>query len=577
MAGEPTRWARLEPGSRDDGLTPGLEARTHDPLWLLARQWQLGELTADAGAGSAVAADLTVRVAPLTGLRRGSGTEPYDVGATPLEALVEAEDARAAGTARAAARAGQHFERLLAAHGAAGYVPAYRDAYRLGPAADPADAGSRRFLAVLRGRVVDGARLYRDLAAALRPPTGTAALPARPAVAAADRDAVLAAARAWLDWADALVVTPAGGPAGWVPDRLEYAFGLTAADGTALDAGEHDGGRLDWHPFDAGPTTTPAGTVASQLSAVPSAVTYPGMPASRLWEFEDARVDLGAVDAEPADLGRMLLAEFGLVFGADWLVVPLAVPVGSVVRIDRLDVRDTFGRTVRVPPAAGLDGPGAVWGLFGLTAAGTAAAPPGGPLLVAPALAGSLPGPALEEVLLVRDEAANLAWAIERTVEGEDGRPADRARTGYESAPPAPAPGGPADLLAYRLRTDVPGHWLPLLPQRDRPADPSLTFHLGALTRPGPGGGPEPIRPLGRLLRPPAPGADVVLREEEVPREGVRVTRAYQLARWIDGTTHLWLARRKAVGRGEGSSGLRFDTAEPPTQPPAQPPAGPPA
>ena len=51
--------------------------------------------------------------------------------------------------------------------------------------------------------------------------------------------------------------------------------------------------------------------------------------------------------------------------------------------------------------------------------------------------------------------------------------------------------------------------------------------------------------------------------EEEVPREGARITRAYQLARWMDGSTYLWLGRRKTVGRGEGSSGLRFDTTEP--------------
>ena len=48
--------------------------------------------------------------------------------------------------------------------------------------------------------------------------------------------------------------------------------------------------------------------------------------------------------------------------------------------------------------------------------------------------------------------------------------------------------------------------------------------------------------------------------EEEVPREGARVTRSYQLARWLDGSTHLWMGRRKQVGRGEGSSGLRFDS-----------------
>jgi hypothetical protein len=54
----------------------------------------------------------------------------------------------------------------------------------------------------------------------------------------------------------------------------------------------------------------------------------------------------------------------------------------------------------------------------------------------------------------------------------------------------------------------------------------------------------------------------LALREDEVPREGARATRAYQLTRWIDGTTLLWLGRRKGVGRVEGSSGLRFDTVE---------------
>lgn len=50
-----------------------------------------------------------------------------------------------------------------------------------------------------------------------------------------------------------------------------------------------------------------------------------------------------------------------------------------------------------------------------------------------------------------------------------------------------------------------------------------------------------------------------------MPRAGARVTREYQYARWIDGGTHLWVGRRKHVGRGEGSSGLlRGDVLEPP-------------
>jgi len=191
--------------------------------------------------------------------------------------------------------------------------------------------------------------------------------------------------------------------------------------------------------------------------------------------------------------------------------------------------------------------------MFGLSSADGGTGPQ---LLVTPALAASVQGRAVEDVLLLRDEAANLAWAIERSVEGEDGRPVDRAGAAYAAGPPAPPPPDqPTGRYVYHLRTDVPDHWLPLLPQRAQPTDPSFTFHLGV---------PGPTAPLGRLLQPTSAGTDVVIREEEVPREGARVTRAYQLARWMDGTTHLWLARRKRVGRGEGSSGLRFDVMDPP-------------
>lgn len=46
---------------------------------------------------------------------------------------------------------------------------------------------------------------------------------------------------------------------------------------------------------------------------------------------------------------------------------------------------------------------------------------------------------------------------------------------------------------------------------------------------------------------------------EEVPREGVRISRAYQYTRWTNGQTYLWVGRRNEAGRGEGSSGLVFD------------------
>jgi hypothetical protein len=73
-------------------------------------------------------------------------------------------------------------------------------------------------------------------------------------------------------------------------------------------------------------------------------------------------------------------------------------------------------------------------------------------------------------------------------------------------------------------------------------------------------GRPTLSRPLGRLLEPDRP--DLSLFEEEVPGEGIRLVREYQCARWTDGSTVLWLARRKGPGGPQAGSGLRFDLVQ---------------
>jgi hypothetical protein len=71
------------------------------------------------------------------------------------------------------------------------------------------------------------------------------------------------------------------------------------------------------------------------------------------------------------------------------------------------------------------------------------------------------------------------------------------------------------------------------------------------------------FHPRGSLLR-LDPNAAVEtdylrLEEEEVPRDGIELTRAFNYARDASGRGLLWIGRRKTTGRGEGASGLRFD------------------
>jgi hypothetical protein len=160
----------------------------------------------------------------------------------------------------------------------------------------------------------------------------------------------------------------------------------------------------------------------------------------------------------------------------------------------------------------------------------------------------------------MRDEMANVAWAIERSIESPLGQALSRSDASlaqFESVPAAPASTG---LPRYRLSSRVPAHWIPLLPvQRPGPGGAVLSrLQRGAVLQPD---GSRKVQPaLGTLLNLADP---LLVHDEEVPREGARVTRHYQLARWIDGSTFAWMAHRKQVGRGEGSSGLRFDSLEP--------------
>jgi hypothetical protein len=111
----------------------------------------------------------------------------------------------------------------------------------------------------------------------------------------------------------------------------------------------------------------------------------------------------------------------------------------------------------------------------------------------------------LERVQFVRDEMANMVWAIEEVIPDATGAGID----GYDAADrtgvlPEPIADSPA-AIRYLFGTTVP----------------------------------------------------------EISSAGVSVTRAYQRVRWYDGRTFVWIGRSRETGRGAGASSLRFDQIEP--------------
>lgn len=544
-----TTWARIEPQSSD--LEPGpdraLQARVHDPAWLLGRQWQLGELTGE-DAGSPAWVRVRATRTAISRLRPAGATSGRALGADEvLEAAIEAEPEPVDWTR--AAQAGAHFLAALRLAGLEQHLAAFREAFPLpDPATSGLDAAGRRRLRLLRRGGCDGT----GLRTAARGPDGQPVLPPRPSLPAADRDRVLAVLRRWIAGYPDL---PAGSGTAWVPERLEYRATIAAADpagpGTVLLAAPaYPGGELDWTDLRAAPPDTDPGAATAvdptrtELvhRGLAARVGYPGMPANRWWEFEDGAVSYGDVEAEGGDVARLLLVEFATVYGNDWFLAPLDVELGSLLAVRALVVTDTFGQATLVGPATA---PG--WAMFAVSGA------PAG-VLVLPAVTGAcLEGPPVEELVLSRDEAANLAWGIERTVTGPAGDVVDRHQRWRDRIAALPAAAAASDLPSYRLATDPPDHWIPLVPRSD--GHRSIRLHRGIVAR---GDGLD-VPPLGRLLEPDRP---LALFEEELPRGGLLITRSWQLARTAGGETVSWLARRVRVGRGEARGGLSFDKLE---------------
>lgn len=592
---EPLRiFGRLEPRARRTDFGPALAASVADAAWFLARQWQMGEFHGE-DAGSAVLAKLARRVTPVDAVQVGGGAFEAADG-LPLEARVERLAADPPPTARA--QLGRVALALLdeeaAAAGAAGYDPAHyravlRGAFGVTAPADPppadaaatararAESRARRLAAALAAGAVDGFALAAALPAA---PASAAALPAALAagIAPGHEPFVLRALERFRLTVAGLHPAPAQG---WDDAALEYRAACTVPrDGGAvtLTVDEHVSGRLDWHAFDQGPvrTGTPAASATDVRSVIPTPAEFAGMPNPRWWQMEDAAVQLTGFRAQATDLAKIVVAEFALVYGNNWLVIPCRQPVGTLAEIEGIVVTDVFGRRTLIEAATGAStGTWTSWDLFSLSPRTPgAAAPLPQHLFLPPSLGHVLDGEPHEVVALVRDESADMVWAVERRI--PDG--AGAARDGTEAArreadalaailpaPPPPDPAAPP--LRWRLGTSVPANWIPFLPVH-RPADTrAIRLQRGSMPRFLPGG-PVPVRPRTTILRSglrddDTQAAPLFVDEEEVPRAGIQVRGALRRARRADGSVVVWHGRTVVSGRGEVDSGLRFDVVEP--------------
>lgn len=563
-----TAWDRLEPNSTDATLLEGLQARVADPLWMLARQWQSGEFDGE-DAASPVRVLCRTESHALTRVRFGDADERALDGNLPLEPLVEAIMPNPASAEDVASI---NSAALAALPREAGSPEALKNRLRALYPFDPAryrpdhplPAAAERRLRLLARHAFDPFDLADE--------QGRRLLAREPGLA---------------DWVMTLRGIVAGRGRGiaaradaWNPEALAYEVSVSGRAGGedyGLRAVDYGGGRLDWYSFDrdpadAAPPVAGASRVNS-IDSVPLPLAYAGQPAARYWEFEDGEVHYGGIAAGPADIARMIVADFAAIGGDDTFVVPLEVPVGSVSRVRALIVVDSFGEGIdaglldigdgplpaqchRVPSAtqrdrAATQDQGLPFDLFALSGEDAPVGHRGPWLPVLPVTANAMNGRPLERVSLRRDEEANLAWAVEETIEGPFGAPLRRRQMWQIDEPASLAQD---EAWPYRLQTPVPPWWIPLVPERigDAAQMRLRRARLGAWEA------MDPARtgPKSRLMD---PTRAVTINEAAVPASGTTVERHWQLARAYDGQVVLWQSWHRKFGATDRASGLAYD------------------
>lgn len=562
-----TFWNHLEPTPRARTSERGLAAEIRDPLWMLTRQWQLGEFFGE-DAGSPASVMIESDRWPLQQWSAADGTRRPLEGTRSLEQQMLGEPCPTTDLLTRV-ELGQVFEHFLAQvlprtslEGPGRLFQQYRLTFKLVLSVVAEDDRTRdtdEFLELCAGRCPDGHLLWEALRSA--PDVVTVS------VGTGEGAAVQTAQRRFVEWVREVYGEPGiGDSPTWVPEALDHRGGLLTAPlaGEQVHFEVRPGlrGEIDTYSLDVTTTTVRVPERAThQCHVVPGHLRVRGMPNARFWDFENDEHDWGAIEAEPRDLARLVFLETALTQGNDWFLVPFALPVGTVCRIRSLRVRDVFGTVTDVPRAGTLaTTPARRWRMFSHSSGDTE--DPGWRTVLPESTRLMVAGPPTEEVRFLRDEVANLAWALERTHPDAFGQPvtardALALRAADQPAPTnalAAMPREAEPRLSYELQSKVPRHWVPWVAVRVSPTEGDIALELARF-----GAGEAPLRT--RILQPPLAGPYRVP-EYVVPGSGLRVTRGHVRVREPDGRCHLWVRRYRGPGQGEGDSGLLYDSVK---------------
>ena len=554
-----TAYNRLETSPRTANFERSLKAEVRDAMWMLTRQWQFGEFE-----GEDAATPVTAQILGMhTSMDRVSfpAGQPFALKQDmPLETHVERETIRP--DLAIAVQMGRYFLKLMKENGLEALLPDFITRYPLNFVIDPNDSEALQLNQSVKNKVFNGYSLYIEIIT----PEGAATIYGNWIDAAFPLNKIKfeTMANLFSDWHQRNYSQPeTADDTAWLPSQLEYQFSISSPQNqqVTLSAEQYFEGHLDWYSFDMDPrkqVTLPGQPEEQQaptenyVSFLPAPIAFRGMPNPRYWMMEENQTDFGKIDTTPTGLLHLMLAEFGLIYSNDWFMLPYPLPINTLCEIKGIVLTDVFGQEIFIRPAGkGAETNWHRWAMFHHsskinTQNNTNL------FYLTPAITKSLESPPLEEVNFLRDEMANMVWAVENIVPSQTGKGVRGNEMALSDKAVGPfVPAGTAEIR-YVVGTTVPDNWKPFVPVHIDGSDTEIRFQRARM----PGAKP----PFGILLKEkPAP---YFINEEEVPRAGIIVTRAFQRTRWINGKTFLWIGRAKEAGKGEGWSNLKFDQIE---------------
>ncbi len=647
-------WKRIEPRSRGDQM-PGLKARVKDPLGMLAFQWLTGEFIGE-DAGSPIRTRVSLKTSRITRFSRGFPGTAHLVklytDARPLEQEIEKVSFALSVTERI--KIGQLCEQSVSnIADAEPFLNYLRSKYMFPMLTHEeettVDDETKRFIKSMAGKVLDGQKLIE--AHILKSDFDFSIIPGLSEEAINKIRPVI---EQFVDTYEKMfgpLTTIQDADSAFKSESFEYESALQAPDPSNGDkdvvllCDEHTGGDLDWYSFIVDSRQDSflgqeqlAGEDRSvvqkekSIEIIPTNIFFRGSPKTRWYEIEDRRVFTDSLAVQKTDLGTVFAMEFALLYANDWFTIPVPLEIGSLCRVKSLTVTDVFGEEHEIHQAGSEPEEDwrKSWNMFGMSMSDNNIvsndfesrivfrnAPW---FFLPPTTTKKEESTEIEEVRFIRDDRANMAWAVEHTICNglgksfsgyedyrdqtrrlKEKKDADRlaqleavqqelaaANTELEAAIQDAIDAGTPEALSeavlaaqervrlavealealsleetgsrampeFRLASSVPAHWIPYLPAHIPNSYREIMYRQGRMFHVE-DNGIEEMYPKTQFLQ--RIGPEHTVNEETLSRAAISIKVKTARARWIDGSTKTWKYFLVSPGRGEGASGLKFD------------------